>query len=253
MVITLTSDFGTVDGFAGALKGVIARECPGATIVDITHDVAPQDVVGGAFALAQAARFFPTGTVHVAVVDPGVGSARRALIVEHETQRFVGPDNGLLSLAAPPAHSRAHVVDRLPGDWQVHPTFHGRDVFARVAARLAAGDPVTSFASAQVNPIDITRPATEETRGTVAGEVFHVDHFGNLVTNLPNARSEGAVVAIGERTTDVRRTYADVAPGEVVAYPGSAGFVEIAVRDGSAARALGLARGARVTLERRRA
>jgi S-adenosylmethionine hydrolase len=242
-LITLLTDFGTQDGYVGAMKGVIHRELPGAQVVDLTHEIPPQDVLAGAFALAQAAPWFPPGTVHVAVVDPGVGSSRRALIASAHGSLLVGPDNGLLSLAAP---GRAHVIDRVPPEWRIHPTFHGRDLFARVAARLAGGAPIAEFALREVEAARVELPAFEREGGDLLGEVIHVDRFGNLVTNLPGDEVAGPTVEIGGARAERATTYAAVEPGRLVAYTGSAGYLEVAVRDGSAAAHLGAGRKARV-------
>jgi S-adenosylmethionine hydrolase len=254
-VVTLLSDFGTQDGYAGAMKGVILRELPSAQVIDVTHEVSPQDVVAGAFALAQAAPRFPPGTVHVAVVDPGVGSSRRGLIVEHGEQLYVGPDNGLLALAAPPppgGDASYRAIDRLPADWSVHATFHGRDVFARVAARLAGGADASDFSSgARFAPQALPWPQPQASGNDLMGEVVHVDRFGNLVTNVPWSHcAAGDTVEIAGLQAVVGRTYADVEVGRLVAYGGSAGYVEVAVRDGSAAQHLSALRGVPVRVRR---
>jgi S-adenosylmethionine hydrolase len=244
-LVTLTTDFGTQDGYVGAMKGVILGELPGACVVDIAHDVPPQDVLAGAFALEQAAPYFPPGTVHVAVVDPGVGSRRRALVVEAAGSVFVGPDNGLLSLAALGPASRVHGIDRVPDSWRIHPTFHGRDLFARVAARLAAGAKIADFSTGKVDPVRVDLGAVERAGGDLVGLVIHVDRFGNLVTNLPGDRVEGPSVEIGGAQAVRAVTYADVESGRLVAYTGSAGYLAVAVRDGAAAALLDAGRGAR--------
>ncbi|MSP62780.1 MAG: hypothetical protein EXR72_21100 [Myxococcales bacterium] len=241
-IITLTTDFGTQDGYVGAMKGVLLREHPAARLVDLTHDVPPQDVFAGAFALAQAACFFPPGTVHIAVVDPGVGSSRRALIVEHDGALFVAPDNGLTWLAAPGA---AWAIDstRLPPEWLIHPTFHGRDLFARIAARLAAGAPIAEFSTGIVVQRQLALPPAAREGATLRGEVIHIDRFGNLVTSFPGGTVSGTLTVAGV-DAPLHTTYADVAPGQPVAYLGSSGFIEVAVRDGSAATLLSASRGA---------
>ena len=233
-IVTLTTDFGTVDGYVGAMKGVILREHPDARVVDITHDVPPQDIIAGAFAVAAAAPWFPPGTVHVAVVDPGVGSARRAIAIAHGGSLYVGPDNGLLTVAALEGEGR--VIDRIPPTWPVSATFHGRDLFARVAARLAAGASLDDFSTGPVAPLRLVEDP--------APHVVHVDRFGNLVTNLRDPAFTAVEVA-GARAP-LRRTYTDVPPAGLVAYVGSSGFVEVAIRDGSAAERLGVGRGAPV-------
>jgi S-adenosylmethionine hydrolase len=239
-IVTLTTDFGAADGYVGAMKGVIATLAPKATIVDITHEVPPQDVAAGAFALAQAAREFPPGTVHVAVVDPGVGSARAGVVIDAGGQRFVGPDNGLFELAAPSPRAVHRIASKAFMAPSPSATFHGRDVFAVAAARLAAGAKARAAGPAHA------------LAGSLGGErgdrVVHVDRFGNLVTNVRWKTGAPATVRIGRRTLRWARTYAEVDPDELLAYVGSAGTLEIAVRDGSAAKRLGLGRGARVSV-----
>jgi S-adenosylmethionine hydrolase len=178
-----------------------------------------------------------------------VGTERHALVVEHEGRRYVGPDNGLFSLVAPCPPGAARAVDRVPPDWHVHPTFHGRDLFARVAARLAAGAPVEDFARTRVTPRRLDVPAPEDAHGERLGEVLHVDRFGNLVTNVTLAGlgdADALVVEIGGAPVPLGRTYHDVERGRLVAYLGSAGYLEVGVRDGSAAALLGAGRGARL-------
>jgi S-adenosylmethionine hydrolase len=257
VIVTFTTDFGTRDGYVGAMKGVVSSLAPGAALVDITHDVAPQDVLGGALALAQAAPFFPPGTVHVAVVDPGVGGARADVAVAAGGHVFLGPDNGLLSLAAAPSRQ----VFRIAGDAfraaRVSPTFHGRDVFAVAAGRIAAGAAVAEVGPPLPDLGALPFPEARAVGAIVEGEVVHVDRFGNLVTSVPAAmaeEAEGAAVvdAAGGAVEVARgRTYADVAPGALVAYVGSSGRLEIGLRDGSAAEQLRVDRGAVVRLRRR--
>jgi S-adenosylmethionine hydrolase len=250
-IVTLTTDFGTVDGYVGAMKGVILARAPDATIVDLTHDVPPQDVAAAAFALAQAAPCFPPGTIHVVVVDPGVGGPRREVIVEHGGQRFVGPDNGVFALAAPSARAGFHIT--APGFRRdpAAPTFHGRDVFAPAAARLAAGAaPSEAGPEVALEGSLGPRPLLLSNTGRqVTGHVVHVDRFGNLVTDIPTdalPESEAAVRVGTVEISPIRSTYADVRKGEVVAYVGSSGTLEIAVREGSAFEHLAVGRGAPV-------
>ena len=277
-VITLTTDFGTRDGYVGAMKGVLLREFPAARIVDISHDIAAQDVAAGAHCLAQAATYFPDGTVHVGVVDPGVGSARRALVIESFGSLYVGPDNGLLTRAAPVGDGKSVVwpIDRIPPGWAVHPTFHGRDLFARVAGRLAAGTSVSEFSSRPLStpPVRLALEVPEHDEdGTLVGAVIHIDRFGNVVTNVKRAElrnllvdSDGAladtlhrdievagrlVVEIADQALPVVRTYADVEPGSPLAYIGSSGDLELAIREGSAAEWLGAKRGMRLRVRPR--
>jgi S-adenosyl-L-methionine hydrolase (adenosine-forming) len=257
-IVTLTTDFGTVDGYVGAMKGVLLALAPGTTVADVTHEVPPQDVAAGAFALAQAAGLFPPGTIHVAVVDPGVGGERAGLVVEAGGALFVGPDNGLLSLAAHGPRRVRRIENEAWLRVPVCPTFHGRDVFAPVAARLARGEAMREVGPT-VDAIASLRGGAEESgRGDdLGGEgtILHVDRFGNLVTSFaPGQLAAGAFLlaaASGVRhAVRAGRTFSDVGRGEAVVYDGSAGRVEIAVRDGSAAATLGLGRGERVRLTR---
>ena len=243
-VITLLTDFGTADGYVGEMKGVLASLAPGAMIVDVAHDVAPHDVDGARLALARYWRRFPEGTVHVVVVDPGVGSARAALATLSEGRFLVGPDNGVLSPAL--LHAGARCVS-LAVPAGAAPTFHGRDVFAPAAARLALGASLETLGAVEGDPLIRRTPeATRRDDGAVQGEVITVDRFGNAVTNLLAMR--GGQVQVAGLSLALRRTYADAAPGEPVALVGSSGLVEIAVRDGSAAERLGLRRGSSVVL-----
>jgi hypothetical protein len=243
-VITLLTDFGTADGYVGEMKGVLASLAPHAAVVDITHDVEPHDVEGARLALARYWRRFPDGTVHVVVVDPGVGSTRAALAVSSEGRFFVGPDNGVLSPAL--LHGDARCVSiAIPAG--AAPTFHGRDVFAPTAAQLASGAPLESLGAIAEQPVIRRTPeATRRDDGAVEGEVITVDRFGNAVTNLLAMR--GGQVQVAGLSLALRRTYADAATGEAIALVGSSGLVEIAVRDGSASERLGLRRGSAVVL-----
>jgi S-adenosylmethionine hydrolase len=243
-LITLLTDFGTADGYVGEMKAVLASLAPGATLVDIAHDVGPHDVDGARLALARYWRRFPEGTVHLVVVDPGVGSARGALATSSEGRFLVGPDNGVLSPAL--LHADARCVSlSIPAS--AAPTFHGRDVFAPAAAQLALGAALETLGVVTEDPVIRRTPeATRRTDGAVQGEVITVDRFGNAVTNLLAMR--GGQVQVNGFSLVLRRTYADVAQGEPLALVGSSGLVEIAVRDGSAAEQLGLRRGSGVAL-----
>jgi hypothetical protein len=243
-LVTLLTDFGTADGYVGEMKGVLLTAMPDATIVDIAHDVAPQDTEGARLTLARYWRRFPPGTVHMVVVDPGVGTDRAALAVASDGRLLVGPDSGVLSPALLIAGVRAV---RLSIPRGASATFHGRDVFAPAAVRLALGSALDSLG--QPHPDPIVRRTPEPRRagdGGIVGEIIHVDRFGNAVTNLlaPNG---GQIEAAG-RILPVAHTYADAAPGEYVAVTGSSGLVEVARRNGSAAEGLGLVRGSSVVL-----
>ncbi len=251
-IITLTTDFGARDGYVGAMKGVILSIAPQATIVDIAHGIPPQDVAAGAVALAQAAPWFPPGTIHVAVVDPGVGNKRHDIVVEAGGHLFVGPDNGVLSLVARGPRQIFQIESPQFRRDPVSPTFHGRDVFAPAAARLASGARPMDAGSILDSMVEITRVPTRRAAGVVEGEVIHVDGFGNLITSLPGDVLAGAPDAdIGVEVDGgdglfaplVGRTFSDVEPGALVAYVGSGGQVEIARRDGSAARRMDAGRG----------
>lgn len=244
-LISLTTDFGLADGYVGAMKGVILGICPRASIVDISHDIRPQGVREAAYVLSTAAPFFPVGTVHLVVVDPGVGTGRRPIAVETERATYVAPDNGVLSLAfsqdSPQvAVHLTHTGYHLP---QVSATFQGRDVFAPAAAHLAAGA-VASDLGELIPPDDlVTLPVNRpvlQADGWWLGEVLHVDRFGNLVTTFRTGQSPGSgmIEVAGRRIPVLSRTYGDVKPGELLAYVGSGGYLEIAVRDGNAAAQL---------------
>jgi S-adenosylmethionine hydrolase len=248
-VVTFTTDFGTRDGYAGAMKGVVLSIAPRATLVDITHGVPAQDVAAGAVALAQAAPLFPAGSIHVAVVDPGVGGERADLLVESGGSFFIGPDNGVLSLAARAPRKiywiEAAAFRREP----VSPTFHGRDVFAPTAGRLAAGESPADAGPLVPKMVDLATPGLHRRDRVIEGEVIHVDGFGNLITSLPAEALAGPGVTVevegtaGRFEPRVGRTFSDVDPGALIAYVGSGGQLEIACRDGSAAGRIGAERG----------
>ena len=256
-IITLTTDFGTRDWFAGTMKGVILGIAPRVTIVDITHEIPPGDIRAGAFALTASCRFFPKGTVHFAVVDPGVGSTRKAIAVQTANYFFVGPDNGSLSWAL--AREKIKSVRRLENaDYFLHPvsrTFHGRDIFAPVAAHLARGVPLSKLGPAQKDFIRLPWPEPRGRGDRIEGEVVFVDRFGNAITNIENAgldlRNRLQVFLGRKRLCPAKGFYASVPPGQAVAVPGSSGFLEIAVNAGSAANRFGLKIGDRVSLHRR--
>ena len=239
-LLTLLTDFGTADGYVAEIKGVLYSLAPGATIVDLSHDVPPHDTELARLAVARFWRRFPAGTVHLVVVDPGVGTSRAALAVQSDGRFLVGPDNGALSPAL--LLGDAKVVS-LPVSTAASRTFHGRDVFAPAAAALANGATLASLGSPHDTPVvRRTREPVKRDDGAILGEVIAIDRFGNAITNLIGVRS--GVVAAAGRPVPVRATYADVATGQPVALVGSSGLLEVAVRDGSAAERLGLTRGA---------
>lgn len=247
MIITLLTDFGTADGYVGEMKGVLLTDAPEATVVDVSHDLPAHEVEPARLTLARYWRRFPPGTVHVVVVDPGVGSSRACLAVESDGRLLVGPDNGVLSPALLIGGARAVAIPTPQG---ASATFHGRDVFAPAAARLAAGTPLDAIGEPVLAPVVRRTPEAHRLEdGGIAGEVIAVDRFGNAITNLMTLRPARWVEVAGRRLPLVR-TYADVDVGEPAALVGSSGLVEIAVREGSASSALGLARGAAVVLRR---
>lgn len=235
-IVALLTDFGLSDVYVGVMKGVLLSHCPQLVLVDITHAVPPQDVAAGALQLEAAWPWFPPGTVFLCVVDPGVGSSRRALVVRSADRLFVGPDNGLLSWLPEP---EVYEIER-PDLPLRSRTFHGRDLFAPVAGELAAGVPVAKMGRRVYDPVSLSRP---ESSGDT-GEVLAIDHYGNLITSL--AGRDDGVVEVAGRTIPVRRVYTDVAPGAVVVVTGSTGRLEVSVRNGNAAAALGLGRGTAV-------
>jgi S-adenosylmethionine hydrolase len=236
--ITLLTDFGTCDTFAGQMKGVIGQIAPQRQVVDLTHAIEPQNIVQGAVRLDDAVDAFAPGTIHVAVVDPGVGGLRRGIALQTEAQTFVGPDNGIFTavLARHPMQRAVELNNPRYHRRPVAATFHGRDVFAPVAAHLAAGVALERLGEPVEDLVAIQIPSpTVDGRG-VAGQVLYVDHFGNLVTNIKSALiPDGARVTVGPACLpSIDRTYRDVEPGEPVAYVGSCGRLEIAVREGRA-------------------
>jgi S-adenosylmethionine hydrolase len=249
----LLTDFGTREAFVGVMKGVILSLCPVARLVDLTHEIAPGDIRGGALALQWAAPHFPPDTVHLGVVDPGVGGPRRPLVLRTPEALFVGPDNGLLwpaaSLAGEP---EAWEIDLSGWDRPVSATFHGRDVFAPAAARLAAGERPEAFCRRARDPARLEWPRPEPRGEAVRGAVIYVDRFGNAITNLAPADLGGP--AQGQMTFSVAgqfvrgpsAAYGATPAGSPVVVLGSAGLYEIAVNQGNAAAAMGLTIGSPV-------
>ncbi|MDT7856892.1 SAM-dependent chlorinase/fluorinase [Rubrivirga sp. S365] len=258
MIVTLTTDFGLRDGYVAAMKGAMLAAAPDVRAVDVTHEVPAQDVMAAAFVLRGAAPFFPAGTVHLAVVDPGVGTLRRAiaarLVVGGTPCRFVGPDNGLLPLLADGPPVEAVVLDR-PGAWRTpvpSDTLHGRDVFGPVAAALAAGAALDDIGSPAGPLAPLHWPLPRVDAEGVEGMVLHVDRFGNCTTNIPRealAGRGGFKAYVGSSV--LRRhapSYGHVAAGEPLTLFGSSGHLEIAVNRGDAAALLSVVRGAPVSV-----
>ena len=258
-VIALLSDFGSRDHYAGTMKGVMLGICPEATFVDITHDVPAHDVLDAALQLAAAFRYFPPGTIFLAVVDPGVGSARRGIAAEAGDHRFVAPDNGVLTAVfreSPPKRV-VELTERRYARPTVSRTFEGRDRFAPAAAWLAKGIQLTALGRpvSDYQRIEIPGPEAEET--LLRGIVLRVDRFGNLVTNIDRrtfeafARGAGVqIVAGGRPVARLVATYAEIHQGEICALFGSTDHLEFAANSGSAAEHLSLVRGAAVEVRR---
>jgi hypothetical protein len=233
VVISLLTDFGTRDSYVGEMRGVLLTQAPGAVLADISHDIPPGDIRAGAYVLGRSWRAFPSGTVHLAVVDPGVGGARAALALRSEGHYFVGPDNGLFT----PVLGSAHEVVELASAPAASATFHGRDLFAPAAAAIAVGTPLDRLGSPPTAPpTQFPRCEPRREGDAIVGEVVYLDRYGTLVTSLP-ADTNGDIEIAGI-TVPLRRTFSDVRPGKLVAFVGSGGTVEIAVRDGSAATRL---------------
>lgn len=259
-IVTLTTDFGLNDHFVGTMKGVILKIAPNAEIVDICHSVQAFDILDGALALAQAYSYFPPRTVHLVVVDPGVGSARRPIIASSEEQNFVAPDNGVLSLmyAQEERVSVRHVTSEHYFLQPISQTFHGRDIFAPVAAYLAKGVDHEKFGDEITDFVRFNAPRPKPTdANTIRGVVLRVDRFGNLITNftpqdapaLFQQTSPAFKIVVGKREISVLRSnYAEGAPGEVFGILGSMGYLEIVANRASAAQLVGSGKGTEVQL-----
>jgi S-adenosylmethionine hydrolase len=257
-IITLLSDFGLVDPFVGVMKGVMLARAPEARLVDLTHGIAPQDVSAGRFWLAQVFRFFPAGTVHLAVVDPTVGTARGAVVVRVASHIFVGPNNGLFG--ALPASAAAYRIEAERfGLSELGATFHGRDLFAPVAAEIRRGAIQPEEVGEAVPVVrDLEPPPLEEREAAIVGSVVVVDHFGNVFTNLTREHVQRFAedvstlqIAVAGVRVPLGENYASVGVGELLALVNAWGVIEIAERNGNAARRLGISVGSSLTLGRR--
>lgn len=258
-VVAVLTDFGTRDHYAGTMKGVALDICPDLTFVDITHEIAPQDILGAAFELAAAFRYFPAGTVFLVVVDPGVGSSRRAIAVEAGPYRFVAPDNGVLCPALDVLKKDCLVVEITEPRYarpSVSRTFEGRDRFAPAAAWLARGIGLNELGPSLESWTRLHFPPPVVKPESISGHVLRVDRFGNLISNIDRSLYErfadrgSAQVFAGADMVPVIATYADIAPGSVCALFGSADYLEIAVNGGNASQRLGLAPGSEIALRR---
>lgn len=256
-LITLLTDFGLQDHFVGVMKGVIAGIAPAARVVDITHEVGAYEVGQARFLLAQSWPYFPKGTVHLCVVDPGVGTARRPLVVEAAGHLFVGPDNGVFTDLLAVKGAKARTLTQ--AKWllkDISQTFHGRDVFAPAAAYLASGARTAEAGRLIDDALRLSSGAPQRIgRRFWSGEVAHVDRFGNLITNLAAAEflplvRKGLTLKIGLiEVSRLVQSYAEAAAGETVLLTGSSGNLEVALNQGSAARKLGVGLGSPVELE----
>lgn len=254
-ILTLLTDFGLSDTYVGVMKGAIAQIDPTLTVIDLTHQIPPQDVATARFHLMAAYPYFPAGTVHVAVVDPGVGGPRRAIALQLASGYLVGPDNGLFGgvLEIDPVLAAVELTN--PAYWRTaspSATFHGRDVFAPVGAYLARGVALAELGRA-IAPDSLVRldlPTWQQNGPSMTGHIQAFDHFGNAITTIPAAAAAGSVweLRVGARPIPAGKTYADAAPGDLLALIGSHGYVEIACNQGSARQALGLAIGDAVWL-----
>lgn len=251
-MITLTTDFGLADHFTGAMKGVIFRICPTAQVVDISHQINPFEIPEAGFTVAEACRYFPKKTVHVVVVDPGVGTSRRPILVEAAGQYFLAPDNGVLSIIfAREKHRVRHVTAKRYFLKPVSHTFHGRDIFAPVAAHLARGITPARFGKLieDYARLDYFKPVRSGKRFWT-GSVLKIDRFGNIITNFhvsefPTVKTSPFVLAIGaERVTRLSPTFAECPMGELCFVEGSSGYFEVVSNQASAAKRLGCAVGA---------
>jgi S-adenosyl-L-methionine hydrolase (adenosine-forming) len=258
-IITLTTDYGTNDHLVGTLKGVILKINPDVTLVDITHNVTPFDLLDGALAIGSAYSYFPPKTIHVVVVDPGVGTERRPLLVSAQNQYFVAPDNGVLSVIYEREKESLVVRHANVEHYYLQPvskTFHGRDIFAPVASWLSKGWQTPSMGDEISDYKRFSIPRPKEADGVMKGVVMRTDAFGNLITNfrsedLPESALNGGAIKLQAGTHQVSRlvdTFARGNNGEPIAYLGSSGYLEIAVNKANASRTLNLGRGAPVIL-----
>lgn len=251
-IISLTTDFGLTDGYVGIMKGVILGIAPAACLVDLSHDIEPQNIQQASHVLARATPYFPLGTIHLAVVDPGVGSQRRPLLVTTERARYVGPDNGIFSQALAQPGAQAWALDQ-PRYWlpQISRTFHGRDIFAPIAAHLAIGVEPERLAHRIHDPLCLAlAQPIQYPDGHISGEIICVDHFGNLISNIPAAWvATGAwSCQIAGQSAPLVAAYAEVAGGALAGLISGDGAVELAVRNGNASRRFNVGAGEKLAL-----
>ncbi len=239
-LVTLLTDFGTADGYVAEMKGELLTHAPDAAIIDVSHEIRAHDVVQARDAVGRYWQRFPVGTVHIVVVDPGVGTDRAAIAVCADHRFLIAPDNGVLT--APLQYPGAAAV-RLNIPSGASPTFHGRDVFAPVAAALLVGTPLGQVGAPHPHPLLLPVPTPVRFADGIVGEVVSIDRFGNAITNIDDVPAESATCDVHGHVLPVRRTYGDVEVGAALVLRGSSGHLEVAVRDGSAAERLGLERG----------
>ena len=255
-IITLTTDFGLGDPFVGIMKGVILGIAPDVHVVDVTHDIRSYDILEAAFIIDSAYRYFPAGTIHVVVVDPGVGSARRPMVAAAREHVFVAPDNGVLSYIlqsdsktpAPPAYWIKNQSLFLNA---VSQTFHGRDIFAPVAAHLAVGIPIDSVGPRILDFVKRPLPKPRPQGDKLVATVLRIDKFGNIITNLKRSHlgSDFAIRVAGLSITRLCANFSEAEPGEFFAVEGSTGYIELALNQGSAADRLNVGLGTEIELE----
>jgi len=251
-IITLLTDFGTEDSYVGAMKGVILSINPDATIIDISHQIPPQDIIAGAFVLSQAAPFFPKGTVHIAVVDPGVGGKRKPILIETDKYFFVGPDNGIFDIALQNERIRRkiHLTNKNYFLGYISSTFHGRDIFSPVAAYLSLGIDPALFGKKikTLTSLDVKKPFAKD--GKITGRIIHIDRFGNLITNIDEGLLKkvfkNRIFEVEVCDNIIKRfvpSYTNAKQGEPIGLIGSSGLMEIAMREKNASIELGIKRG----------
>jgi S-adenosylmethionine hydrolase len=244
-LITLTTDFGMQDGNVAAMKGIVLGLNPDATIIDLSHDIPAQDIADAAYVLRRTYAYFPPGTIHVVVVDPGVGTSRRAIAVQSDSALFVAPDNGVLTYVLQDlerAGQQLRIIHLTNADYwltEVSNVFHGRDIFAPVAAHLSLGLPIDKLGPPITDPFTLPPPRFRCEPDHIAGQIMHVDRFGNLLTNIPGSALANLGRPIATRIgtveiVDLRKTFGNGPPGEPIAYVDSSGHLAIAVVNGSA-------------------
>jgi len=256
-LIALITDFGLKDWFVGTMKGVIQKIAPDTSVIDLTHGIPAGDIRAGAFALAAASQYFPSGTIYVGVVDPGVGGERAGLIIETENGYFIGPDNGLFSYAL--RGERLKSIRKIQNPRfqlaNVSQTFHGRDVFAPVAAHISRGVPLSQFGTRVHDFEQLDWPEIKITATGLRGQVVYIDHFGNAITNVTGSsvlNSGAQKIRVGQKLVPIEPSYAAVKAGKPVAVIGSSGLLEIAINSGNAAKSLKLKIGSSVLLSAKR-